>query len=471
MYEPKEYSGKESNIALNRLSKSLHEAILNECSSFVKSDLITVFYNLFDESCYKIILQEHYLRNDVSEIRRIEKEPTIFNYLLEVSILSSETEHKKITESEIISLIKSAALVTQACVHSDYLHRNDFEGGFRLFNNGQIEFFSNSHSEEVEKDLFQKMSLLSDKLRPNVSNLKLDRSGNIERVSATKEALFYDKDFYKKYNVNLSTVIGVAESIMFDIGTKEYGVEIFSQNYLLKKIKKYTSYDKLDIKKALELLSINQQILSSGYQFYHLFEKPVSVSIRPIIHLFEGFGEKGNLVYVGRSALFRATRLLFTYIDKGIIPVGDLAERWKQEKGPEFEKKLRMALSTRGFRVIRVTDPPNDVGEIDAVACFEKKQILLVVEAKAPKFDLSMEKEKLHSIRYREWCERHDKKMRWAKDNVLLLLSRLNLPKMEIKEIKGVIVTKVPWYSKSDLPYKIFSFEEFESLLDKIIKN
>jgi hypothetical protein len=49
-----------------------------------------------------------------------------------------------------------------------------------------------------------------------------------------------------------------------------------------------------------------------------------------------------------------------------------------------------------------------------------------------------------------------------------LLVNRLNLGKTQIKQVIGVIVTRVPWYTETDLPYKILSFEEFERLLDQI---
>lgn len=128
---------------------------------------------------------------------------------------------------------------------------------------------------------------------------------------------------------------------------------------------------------------------------------------------------------------------------------------------------MRLALSKRGFRVLRITDPPSDVGEIDAVAYHEQKQTLLIVEAKAPKLDLSMDKAKLHFERSRKWGQKHDKKVKWARENAPELVSRLNLSGRRIKEVTGVIVTRVPWYIEPGLPYMILSFEEFESWLDR----
>jgi hypothetical protein len=446
----------------------LHKEILLECGSFSKTDLVKTFYNLFDQSCYQIFLQQHYIENDLVWTKKVETAPTIFKYLLELSILSSQTGSAVLSKSAIEAFFRSALIVTQSCAYSDYLHRNDFDGGIEILNDGRIQYLSNDHSLIAEKDFFRKMSLLSDKLRPDFSSLELDKKGNIKKVSMVNNAIFYDKEFYQKYNVKFSTVTKVAETIIFSICRKEYGVEEFTQNSLLKKLRNHTSLDKLKIKKALEFLSINQEMLSNNYEFYELFDKLNSVTIRPIVHLFNGKGAKGDTVYLGHTVLFRAILLIFSYLDKGIIPLENVAERWAEEKGPLFEKQMRLTIEKKGFRVIRVTDSPSEVGEIDAVACYEEKGIMLIVEAKAPKFDLSMQKEKLHFMRYNQWCERHDKKMKWARENVPLLLSRLNLGNIEIKEIIGLIVTKVPWYSQFEAPYRVFSFEEFENLLDKL---
>ena len=448
----------------------MHEAVLVECSLFKKSKLIQVLYNLFDEACHTFLLQEHFDGNDRAKISKVETTPTIFRYLLEATILCPDTkQHMEITKQDILSLFKTAQIMLQSCAYSDYLHRNDFAGGFLVSQNGDINFINDKIINETEKDFFTKMALLSEKkMKPDISKLETDRSGQIKRVSFIDNAKPYDSVFLQTYNLKLSTIVGTAESIFFDICSKEYGVEAFSQNYLLKKIRSHTPYNKSDIKGALQFLSIDKNLLSKDYQYYRLRDAPVSVSRQPIIRLFEGSGEKGNIVYLGSNALIRGIMLLFADIDRGVIKLGDVAERWAQEKGPEFEDDVRKALSSRGFKVIRVTDPPPEIGEIDAVACYLQKKVLLIVEAKAPSLDLSMEKAKLHFERSQKWCQRHDKKVKWAKENVSLLINRLNLPETEIKEVIGVIVTRVPWYSEIDLPYKILSFEEFERLLDQI---
>jgi len=467
--EPRTYSGREAHATLNRLSKELHEAILSDCSLFVKPKLIPVLYGLFDESCFNFLLQEHFDSNDPAKIYSVEKSPTIFRYLLEATILCPETnKHMEITKLEILSLIRGAHILTEACAYSEYLHRNDFAGGFVTNDKGEIHFSSDEKLAKTRREFLAKMALLSEKMKPDVSKLEMDRSGNIKSVSLIEDAIPYDALFVQTYNVKLSTIVGTAESIAMDICSKGHVVEVIPQNTLLKKIRRHTPYSKSEIKKSLQFLSIDKSLLSKEYQYYRIYDAPVSVSRQPIIRLFDGRGDKGSVVCLGRNALFRALLLLFADIDRGVIKLGDVAKRWDQEKGPEFEKNVKLALSTRGFKVIRVTEPPSDIGEIDAVACYEKKQVLLIVEAKAQKLDLSMDKAKLHYERSRKWCQRHDKKVKWAKENIPLLVNRLNLGKTQIKQVIGVIVTRVPWYTETDLPYKILSFEEFERLLDQI---
>jgi len=398
-WKPAEYRGKESHLVLNLIAKELYEAILDNCGIFEKSALIQIFYDLFDESCYNFLKQEYYIQNDISQIYKGEKSPTIYRYLLETTILSSEIyPSKRATKADILSLILGAHMLTQACAYSDYLHRNDFAGGFSITQSGEIIFQRNELMRESEIDYIGKMSLLSEKIRPDITKLELGKNGTYKRESLVKEAIPHDSLFRKTYGLNLSTIIGTAESIIFDITKLQYGVEVIPQNTLLKKIRKHTPYEKAEIKKALQFLSINKTLLSKDYQYFRLNDALVSISRRPIIHLFDDNGEKGNVVYLGPCALLRAIMLLFADIDRGILKLGDVAEHWEKEKGPQFEENTRLALSKRGFRVIRVTDPPPHVGEIDAVACYEKKQILLIIEAKAPKLDLARARRKFYIV-------------------------------------------------------------------------
>jgi len=463
--EPEEFSGREAHSTLNRISKAMHEAVLNRCSYFEKSKAVSIFYNLFDEACCHIFEGKHFQSYDLPYIIKMEKAPTIFRYLLEATILSSEIQRDELTEKEIHFLVNGASIFLEACVYSNYLFRNDFKGGFAVSKSGDITFQDNALVRKSEEDFLGKIGLISEKMVSGADKLEL--LTNPKRASLKGDALPYDPLFKETYGVKLSTIVGCAESIVFDVCKKKFGVVSISQNELLKRVRRKTLYGKQDIKKALRFLEIDKGMLSTGYQYYRFYDAPISVSKRPIIRLFSGSGQKGDVVYLGRNVLARAILLLFADIDMGIIKLGDVAERWKEEKGPEFEEHVRSMLFDKGFRVLRVTDSPPDVGEIDAVAFHEKKGVLLIVEAKAPRIDLSMEKAKLHFERSRKWCQKHDNKVRWAKENAQMLIKRLNLPETQVKEVLGIIVTRVPWYVEPDLPYLIVSIDEFDRMLDR----
>lgn len=430
--------------------------------------LIPTLYNMFDEACYNFLMQEHFETNDRSTIHKVERLPGVLSYLLDTAIVCPQTGQETVTRADVLSLILGGHLMKEICAYSNFLHRNDFNGGFIVNQKGDIKFRETESIRKIEEGYIRKMSLLSKKMKPDESHLEIDRSsGEYKKVSLVKDAIQFDALFKQTYNLKLSTIIKVAESIILDICTNECGVEILLQNQIVKRVRQRTSLDKAEIKAAMQFLGIDKTTLGKNFQYYQIYDAPVTVTRQPIIRLFQGQGQKGDLVYLGPHALFRAILILFADIDRGIIKLGDIAERWEQEKGPEFEKDVKNALSKRGFKVIRITDPPADVGEIDAVACHEMKNILLVVEAKAPKMDLSLEKTKLHLERSKKWADRHNKKVAWVKENIPLVTSRLNLQDIEIKEVMGLIVTRVPWYT-GDLPYKLLSFEEFEDLLDRI---
>jgi Holliday junction resolvase-like predicted endonuclease len=465
--EPKEYVGKEAHSLLNLISGKLNQAIANNCGNYEKTKLVQVFYALFDESIYRSLAGEHFRTHDLSIVRKLEKAPTVFGYLLEVTIQCSETQPiRDLTEEDLSSLVFSSGVFLEACSYSNYLYRNDFNGGFTVSKDGGISFRVNDQVQKSEESFIEKIGLLSEKIVSGTE--KLEFVNNPKRASLREDALCYDSVFRKTYGLDLSSVVVTAESIVFDICNKAYGVVSISQNALLKKIMRKTSYDKGTVKKAIQYLQIGKDMLSENWQYYKFRDVPVSVSRRPIVRLFSGVGEKGDTVYFGPNALFRAIILLLSDIDRGIIQLGNVAERWAAEKGHEFEENVRLILSQHGFKVIRVTDPPPEVGEIDAVAFCEMKKILLVAEAKAPKIDLSMDKAKWHFERSREWCQTHDRKVKWARENAQTLVKRLGLSATSIEEIIGVIVTRVPWYVESNLPCMILSVEEFERFLNRI---
>lgn len=465
--EPKEYSGKEAHCLLNLISKKLNQAIANNCENYERVKLVQVFYTLFDESVYHVLAGQHYRTHNVAMIKKLEKAPTVFCYLLEVAIQCPDAQRfRDLTKEDLSELVLSSGVFLEACSYSNYLYRNDFNGGFAVSKDGDIGFRVNDQVEKSEESFIEKIGLVSEKIVSGAE--KLEFVNNPKRVSLREDALRYDPLFRRTYGLDLSSLVVTAESIVFDVCDKAYGVVSISQNALLKKIKRRTSFDKGTIKKAIHYLQIGRDMLSENWQYYKFRDVPVSVSRRPIVRLFSGVGEKGDSVYFGPNVLFRAIILLLSDIDRGIIQLGDVAERWASEKGREFEENVRLILSQHGFKVIRVTDPPPEVGEIDAVAFCETKKILLVVEAKAPKIDLAMDKAKWHFERSKEWCQTHGRKVKWARENAQMLVKRLGLSETIIEEIVGVIVTRVPWYTEPNLPYDILSVEEFERFSKRI---
>ena len=466
--QAREYSGKEAHATLNNIAQEIHKAILNACGTYDKIELIHVFYDLFDESCYRWMLSKHLLTENQSHIQKVEAAPSIFRYLLETTLLSRDAVNFKHLENEdVSSLILAAEIFRETCGYSDYLYQNDFAGGFVLNENGNMSFKIDERIMKSQDGFIEKLRLIQEKAILEREKMEL---ANRKKVSLRDGALPHDELFKQTYGINLSTIVDVGESIVYCACKRPYGVEDFFQNALLKKIKKNTSYDKGTIKKALQFLRIDRNMLSKEWIYFRFRDVPVTVSRRPIIQLFCGSGSKGDVVYLGSCALIRSIVFLLTDIDRGIIKLGNVAEQWAQEKGPQFEIQVRLALSECGFKVIRVTDPPPNVGEIDAAALNEQKKILLIIEAKAPKLDISMDRAKWHFERSRKWCQQLNAKVNWAQENTLLLANRLGAPHAKIGEVTGIIVTKVPWYVEPDLPYKVLSYEEFENFL-KVIGN
>jgi hypothetical protein len=466
--QAKEYSGKEAHVTLNNIAQEIHKAILDTCGTYDKIELIHVFYDLFDESCYRWILGKHLLTDDQSVIKKVEAAPSIFRYLLEITLLSQDAVNfQHVERKDVLSLVLAAEIFRETCSYSDYLYQNDFAGGFVLNEDGNMSFKFDEKIMKSQDGFIEKFRLIQEKAMMEREKMELT---NCKKVSLRDDALRYDELFKETYGINLSTIVDVGESIVYYACKRPYGVEDFAQSALFKKIKKNTSYNKGTIKKALQFLRIDRNMLSKEWIYYRFSDVPVTVSRRPIIQLFCGSGNKGDVVYLGSCALIRSIVFLLTDIDRGIIKLGNVAEEWAQEKGPEFETQVRLALSECGFKVIRVTDPPPNVGEIDAAALYEQKKILLIIEAKAPKLDISMDRAKWHFERSRKWCQQLNAKVNWAQENTLLLANRLGAPHAKIGEVTGIIVTRVPWYVEADLPYKVLSYEEFENFL-KVIGN
>ena len=109
------------------------------------------------------------------------------------------------------------------------------------------------------------------------------------------------------------------------------------------------------------------------------------------------------------------------------------------------------------------------MGEIDAIAVREDRGILLVIEAKSPKMDLSPKDMKWQLEKARKWCNKLDKKVRWVEANMDLIATRLQFDKNRIQDIIGIIVSRVPWYHEKDLSFKIATIQELKLLLSSFL--
>ena len=316
-----------------------------------------------------------------------------------------------------------------------------------------------------QKEYLEKLELMERKARKDFEDVERAHITKISEVSLRQDALIYDKNFLKTYGIKLTVIMDIAETIIDKICKRQFGVETFTQNYLIKKISKKTTYSKATIKTALEFLKIDPEMLSSNWSCFKQRNMPISVSRQPIVRLTSGKSDKGEILFLGAVAMVKAVVFLTTDIDRGVIKIGNFAKEWDSEKGPEFEGKVRKLLQDSGWSVLRITDAPSEVGEIDAVALDKRQNVLLVIEAKAPKIDLTMDRAKWHYERSNKWCKQLKPKVEWVSNNTSSIVKRLTGTNVTINKVTGIVVTRVPWYVDPDVPYKVLSYEELEEYL------
>ncbi len=134
-----------------------------------------------------------------------------------------------------------------------------------------------------------------------------------------------------------------------------------------------------------------------------------------------------------------------------------------------FEEKVRQILRRHGFKVTRLKlkDTRPDIGEIDAVAYNRDVKILLVVDAKSPKANLSLEELRKGMYKSEKWYEKLFKKVDWVQENVEFVLRKLEVCNCEVKCFGEFIVTSFPVYVRQELTPFIVTLEEFELNIEK----
>lgn len=274
----------------------------------------------------------------------------------------------------------------------------------------------------------------------------------------------YNNQFKNKYGIDLSIIVKTVIFVFQRMHRNPFGIIRTARKYLVKQLRKDIDGNRQTFEKTLELLEISRDSLSSDWQYYRFYNVPFSVSRRPILNLSGEIGKDGTLLF-GPHALLRAMGLLFNDIERGLIELDLQPELLSEKRGHNFEKQVRNELQQHGFKVIRITDAPPTVGEIDAVAVHEERGTLLVVEAKSPKIDLRIRKVKWQLERSRKWCEQISPKVQWVRENLELIKKRLRADKTIIRDTKGIIIIEVPWYCEPNSNFKIITFDELELFL------
>lgn len=451
---PGQFHGKEAHHRLNRMANTLHNSILHICSNHSKADLLKTLYDEFDEACFHVLNPEYWSWND-SLFHRVQMSPSIFRYLIETTLISKNTSAKQVENETILTLVAMAGLFLQICNYSDYMFYNDYRGGFEISREGKITFSEEPQSNIIlEKIKLREMKIVKYLKEPKKSTEILN-----------EVAKSYDDVFKKMYTISLTEVVDTIVTIIHDISKKRYGAEEELYKVLIKELKSKTGLPRANVEKAIGLFELDDNLLSSNWKHYKFYDIRPSVSRQPIIHITGRIGKFG-IVLFGPCALTRALTLLFSDIERGVIDLGDFTEMKMKQKGIEFENAVRELFRKYKFKVLHVTDCPEDVGDIDAVAYNpQTSQSLFVVEAKSPKINLTARKIKWHQKETLDWSTQLKKKIEWVIKNIGLIKERLTINE-EVK-VKGIIVTEVPVYYDETVPFSILTIDELELLLNK----
>ena len=461
--EPREYCGREAHQKLNQLAGEIHKSIINACRSVSKVDLLKELYVNFEQACYAVLSLEHWFSPSKDSIFAIQRGPSVFRYLVETALYANSRSDGKVTKDLVVSLVEAASLFLEVCTFSDYLYYGGFSDGFRVTENGEIEFIKNEATKRAENKY---LDMMTDRMR-SITAKVLEERANVNRPR--KSSYFgnlvkpYEKAFNERYGVSLFTITRIIEHLFFN--TLEADWVPYSR--LITKLEKDIAVHKRAIKGALSLFELSREMLLGEWKYYKFHDAQLSLSRRPIVRLFGKVGKNG-LILFGPNALLRALVLLINDLDRGLIDLGSLTDEMREKRGREFEKRIREEiLPAYGFRALRLTDTPS--GEIDAVAFNEFTGTVLVVEAKSPKADVSARSIARQLERTERWCEKHQKKVSWVKRNLKQVLNWLGFNEVRANRVVGVIVLESPVYTDPEVEEKtsvrVMTTEQFELFL------
>jgi len=439
------------------MAKSLHVNLLRICKEYSEKYLLSSCYDMFDKACYNFFAGNYLLSDDMSLIKKSEVAPSVFNYLINVVLCSRSKSSKRPAESELVPIVAIASLLIDACNLSDLLFYTNFEDdGFEVSETGELAFIVSRRTRRLQKRLFRKVA----KRRVAIKTGEL--WGDPKSWKELMEP--YDEPFEDRYNIKLSEVGEIMENGIRQI-KKPTGSISSSYREFVKKFRKGLNLSKPTIRRAIRFFELNRDTLTVNWQYYKLYEMRPSSSRQPIVRIAGDVGKDG-IVMFGRNALLRALGLLTADVHRGVIDFGSFSQHWLQHKGPEFEQKVRNLIAEYGFKVLHITKTSPNVGEIDCVAYSEDSCMLLIIEAKSPKIDLSVKEIKWQICNTQKWCSQLQRKSEWVRANLGKVTRQLGISPKDIHEIKDFVVVEVPTFSDDSTSSKIITIEDLFYMLE-----
>lgn len=413
---------------------------------------------MFDKACYNFLAGNYLLSDDMSLIKKSEVAPSVFSYLVNVVLCSRSKSSKQPAESEVIPIVAIASLLIDTCNLSDLLYHTNFEDdGFEVSETGELIFIVSTRTRRLQKRLFRKVA----KRRVTI------KTGELWGDPKSWKELMkpYDAPFEDRYNIKLSEVGEIIENGIRQI-KKPPGAISSSYRELVKKFRKGSNLSKSTIRRAIKFFELTRDRLTVNWRYHKLYEMRPSSSRQPIVRITGDVGRDGVVMF-GRNTLLRALGLLTADVHRGVIDFGSLSQRWLQLKGPKFEQKVRNLIAEYGFRVLHITKTSPNVGEIDCVAYNKDLRMLLIIEAKSPKIDLSVKKIKWQISNTQKWCSQLQRKSEWVRANLIKIARQFGISPEDIHEIKDLVVVEAPTFSDDSTSSKIATIEDLFYMLER----
>lgn len=451
------YLGKEAQVRLNKIAELIHFSILTFCRGRSEMDLATHFYNMFDEACYNTIRGKYWKFQNTRLVYSLEAAPSAFSYLINTALFSKTDSLRKPERAEIESITELAFLLVKVCNFSDFLFYTGYDDGFEISETGALSVIQSERTRSIQNGALRKvrerrLTIQSDEL--------WGETKSFEELSRP-----YDSVFEQKYGMELSEVSEIiAYGVKYNV-KKLYGAISSSYRELVKRFRKGLNLPKSTVESAVRFFELDREMLHTDWRYYKLYDIRPGCSRQPIVHLSGKIGKDGTIIY-GPNALLRALALLFSDLDRGIVDLGDFSKSAMQQRGLRFEREVRELLIKYDFNVLRVTNTPGHVGEIDCVAYDNMRGVLLIIEAKSPKIDLSLKDAGWQIKNTKKWCLQLFRKSEWVKANLECIAKMFKVTVDDVKEIHDIVVVSVPTFCDVSCSEKIVTIENFYHMLE-----